>query len=137
MTVRHHMLSVILGAGLFACASSPPPSVRMVGSNDIPAAEGTVRATPADNGNTALHVEVRHLARPESVSSEATTYVVWVRPSAGGAPQNMGALKVNKDLRGSLNTVTPLRSFDVFITVEGSPTVTSPSRNLLSASIGG
>ena len=75
-------------------------------------------------------------APPEKVSSEATTYVVWVRPGAGGRSQNLGALKVDGDLRGTLSTVTPMRSFDLFITAERSPTVSLPSaRNLLSASI--
>ena len=61
--------------------------------------------------------------------------MVWVQPS-GGAPQNMGALKVDEDLRGTLATVTPLKSFDVFITLETSATVQEPSaENVLSASI--
>jgi hypothetical protein len=129
------LVAISAGALMNACASAPP-TVRMVSSPDIPAAEGTVQATSGDNGNTALHVEVRHLAKPEKVSSEATTYVVWVRPGAGGRPQNLGALKVDGDLRGTLSTVTPMRSFDVFITAERSPTVSLPSaRNLLSASI--
>ena len=108
----------------------------MVSSPDIPAAEGTVRATAGENGNTMLRVFVRHLAKPAKVRPDATTYVVWVQPS-GGAPQNMGALKVDGDLRGSLTTVTPLKSFDVFITLENSATVQEPSaENVLSASIG-
>jgi hypothetical protein len=107
----------------------------MVSSPDIPAAEGVVRATAGENGNTQLRVFVRHLARPEKVRPDATTYVVWLQPP-GGAPQNMGALAVDEDLRGSLTTVTPLKSFDVFITLERTATVQEPSaENVLSASI--
>lgn len=107
----------------------------MVSSPDIPAAQGTVRATAGENGNTLLRVFVRHLAPPRKVRSDATTYVVWVQP-AGGAPQNMGALKVDEDLRGTLTTVTPLTSFEVFITLEKSATVQEPSaENVLSASV--
>ncbi|HEU5059182.1 MAG TPA: hypothetical protein VFU21_21765 [Kofleriaceae bacterium] len=117
-----------------ACAGHSP-EVRMVGSPDVPAAEGVVRATAGEHGNTQLRIFVRHLARPEKVRPDATTYVVWLQPP-GEPPQNMGALKVDEDLRGSLTTVTPLRTFDVFITLERSPTVRAPTaRNVLSASI--
>lgn len=130
-------LSLLLaGVALIAACASKPPTVRMMSSPDIPAAEGTVQTSTTDDGNTSLRIEVRHLARPERVAPEATSYVVWVRPSAGGEPQNLGALKVDKNLRGTLSTVTPLSDFSIFITAEPSPTVSAPStRNLLSASI--
>ena len=133
---KHVFVLVVSGLGALAtgCAG-PSPEVRMVSSPDIPAAQGTVRATAGENGNTRLSVFVRHLAPPEKVRAGATTYVVWVEPP-GGEPQNMGALKVDEDLRGSLTTVTPLKSFGVFITVEKSATAQEPSdQNLLSASV--
>jgi len=119
IVARNHLFAfIIAAAGVLggACAGASP-EVRMVSSPDIPAAEGVVRATSGANGNTRLHIFVRHLAKPEKVRPDATTYVVWVQP-AGGLPQNMGALKVDEDLRGSLETITPLKSFDVFITLE-------------------
>ncbi len=138
ITSRQKQVFALIIAGLAVVAAAcagPSPEVRMASSPDIPAAQGTVRATPGDNGNTRLQVFVRHLAQPDKVKPGATTYVVWVQ-SAGGAPQNMGALKVDEDLRGTLATVTPLKTFDVFITLETSATVQEPSaKNLLSASI--
>ncbi len=102
----------------------------------MPAAEGSVMVAKADNDNTALEVRVRHLASPEKIAPEATTYVVWARASGADVVQNLGALKVDKDLQGTLKTVTPLRTFDVFITAESSPTVQSPSSDgLLIASV--
>lgn len=136
-SLHKHVLAVIVSslAVLATACAGPSPEVRMVSSPDIPAAEGVVRATPGENGNTRLRVHVRHLAKPDKVRRGATTYVVWVQP-AGGVPQNMGALKVDGDLRGTLVTVTPLKSFDVFITLEQSATVQEPTAdNLLSASI--
>lgn len=117
-----------------SCASAPP--VRMLGTADIPGAQGTVTATPADNNNTALVVEVRHLASPERVQPGATTYVVWARATGRDEYQNLGGLHVDSDLHGRLRTVTSLRSFDVIVTAEQSPTVTSPARKrVLSATI--
>lgn len=129
-------LTMITALGFVgASCGSSTPAVRMVSTADIPAAQGRVTASKTSNGNTALVVEVRHLALPERVQAGATTYVVWAR-APGGIEQNLGALRVDSDLRGTLRTVTPLRSFDVFITAEPSPTAMRPSnRTLLSASI--
>jgi hypothetical protein len=118
-----------------SCASAPP-SVRMVGSVDIPAAQGTVTATSTDNNNTAVVVDVHHLASPERVQPGATTYVVWARAAGREEYQNLGALRVDSNLHGQLRTVTPLRSFDVIVTAEQSPTVTMPtSKRVLAATI--
>jgi len=117
-----------------SCASAPP--VRMLASPDIPAAQGTITATSAENNNTAVVVDVRHLASPERVQPGATTYVVWARAMGRDSYQNLGALRVDSDLRGRLRTVTPLRSFDVIVTAEASPTVTAPAnKGVLSATI--
>ena len=129
------MVAVVWVAMVAGCRSVTP-AVRMVASMDVPAAQGTVKATSTDNGNTALEIEVRHLALPERVQPGATTYVVWARAPGQDAFYNLGALRVDEDLRGTLKTVTPLRTFDVMITAEASPTAMTPSsRRLLSADI--
>lgn len=137
MKKRHWsaMAAVGLMMGAAGCAADTR-TVRMSSSDDTPAAQGTVKASPTKNDNTMLEVEVRHLAPPGRVAPGATTYVVWVRAAGQDTPQNLGALRVDKDLRGSLQSVTPLRSFDVFITAEPSPTTMAPtSDHLLAASI--
>ncbi|HEX6315854.1 MAG TPA: hypothetical protein VFZ73_13380 [Gemmatimonadaceae bacterium] len=109
--------------------------MRMTTSPDTPAAQGTAKASGTENDNTLLEVEVRHLASPEKVAAGATTYVVWVRGSGQYNSQNLGALRVDDNLRATLRTVTPLKSFDVFITAEASPTATTPTNApLLTAS---
>lgn len=124
----------LLAAGA-GCASAPP-AIPMSAAERMLAAEGTVMATGTENGNTALEIKVRHLASPEKIAPEATTYVVWARASGTESPQNLGALHVDKELQGTLKTVTPLRTFDVFVTAESSPTAREPSaEKLLTASI--
>jgi hypothetical protein len=137
MMKKSLLITIVLGyvAVASGCGSSPPV-VRMVASLDVPAAQGTVKATSTDNNNTAIEVEVHHLAPPERVQPGATTYVVWARATGQDTYQNLGALRVDENLRGTLKTITPLRSFDVMITAEAGPTVMTPtSRRLLSASI--
>ncbi len=108
------------------------------GSPDLPAAQGTLRTSTSKNGNTTIDVQVQHLALPNRVDPQATTYVVWIK---GRGPddriQNLGALRVDRNLSGTLDAITPLRSFDLTITPEPSQTVTEPGgKVVLSASIG-
>lgn len=94
----------------------------------IPAAAGTVEAKSGPNGNVRLNVMVEHLAPPSRLRPGATTYVVWAQLAAqGAAPQNLGALRVNNNLSGSLETVTAMQVFSIFISPEESPLVQSPT----------
>ncbi len=116
--------------GLAAChhEQSGPQPVTLSASDKVPAANGSFEALPAGNGNTAIHLSVAHMAPPDKVAAGATTYVVWVQPLASdGQPQNVGALHVDANRRGALDTITPLRSFEVFVTPEASASVQQPS----------
>lgn len=94
----------------------------------IPAARGVVEAKTGPNGNVKLKVMVEHLAPPSRLRPGATTYVVWAKLGAEGArPQNLGALRVNDNLSGSLETVTPLPAFSIFLSPEESPLVQLPT----------
>lgn len=117
------LTALSLSAAPAACGGPSP--VPMLASPQTPAAEGKVAAQPAANGNTKLTVEVKHLAYPEKVAPGAKVYVVWVQPQ-GAAPQNVGALQVDRDLVGHLETVTAYPSFEVFVTAEESPGATMP-----------
>jgi hypothetical protein len=92
---------------------------------EIPAAEGTVEARQTDNGNNHVKINLKHMAPAMKVDPEAATYVAWVAP-IGGKPVNIGALRVDDNLKASLDATTPLQSFDVYITAEASPTVQEP-----------
>jgi len=102
----------------------------------IPAAQGAVKTSSTPNDNTKLIVQVEHLAPPGRVESGATTYVVWAKPDGSGAAQNIGALLVDDNLKGSLTTVVPFDTFEVFITAEPRPEVTAPTgQELLAANV--
>jgi hypothetical protein len=127
---------IALGGAIASTSCASAPTVRMVGSMDIPGAQGSVTTSSADNNNTAIVVDVKHLASPERVRPGATTYVVWARATGRDTYQNLGGLRVDSDLHGVLRTVTSLRSFDVIVTAEESPTVTIPTnKRVLSATI--
>lgn len=122
----------LLAVGLTSCGAAVIP---LENGPQTPAAEGRITTGNGRNGNLQLAIEVRHLAHPERVSPGATTYAVWVQP-AGGPPQNIGALRVDGDLTGRLETLTPLHEFDLFITTEADQTVAAPTGpRVLSAAV--
>ena len=98
----------------------------MTSASDVPASEGTVKATVGANGNTNLYVRVKHLAPAYKVYPEATVYIVWLqRP--GEPIQKIGALTLSDNLEGSLNTETPYRRFTLIITPEPGRQVEQPT----------
>lgn len=111
--------------------------VPMNSAKEVPAAHGVVHYKSTDNGNTQVNVEAKALARPSSLTPPENTYVVWFQPS-GKDPIDQGALKVDGNLSGSLKTVTPYKSFKVFITAEKYPQPEQPQGpTVLSADISG
>ncbi len=98
----------------------------MHSSADAPASEGTVKISSGDNGNSKVSVRVKHLATPSRMAADSTVYVVWIQPKEGER-QNVGALTLNKDLEGSLDTLTPHRRFKLSVTPEPSGQAASPS----------
>jgi len=123
-------LAATLGFGGCASMSSTPGRApqtwTLVTSPAIPAAAGQVKVSAQKNGNTSLKVEVEHLAPPASINQDASTYVVWLRPTAG-FPQNIGVLNIIDKREGKLQTQTPFKSFEVTVTAEMTPYATAPS----------
>ncbi len=112
----------LLGGMHLGCAKPQA----MVSAPGIPAGQGTVKATAGDNGNTNVAVRVKHLAPPSKIAADAAIYVVWLQPRNGDR-QNIGALKLNDNLEGSLDTVTPHRRFQVTVTPEAGGQVSQPT----------
>lgn len=102
---------------------SPQP---MASGAEVPASEGTVRATKGDNNNTNLAIRVKHLAPAQKVEADSTVYVVWLQ-QPDQPRQNIGGLVLNKNLEGSLDTVTPYRRFSIMVTPEVNAMVEQPS----------
>ena len=97
-------------------------------STQIPAAQGKAHLHNTENGNVEIKLSVRHLAPPGRISPGAEVFVVWARGLAPGTEaQNLGALKVDKNLNGKMTAVTPMSSFDLFITCEQSQTAAFPA----------
>jgi hypothetical protein len=132
MNERRFMISMLIVTGLAAVSCAGPSQIRLTSSPDIPGAQSTAKVSTTDNGNTQIDLIVEHLASPERVDPGATIYVVWVRGNTAEAQsQNLGALKVDDNEKGSISATTPLRSFDLYITAEASQLSTAPKGKTL------
>jgi hypothetical protein len=100
----------------------------MVTSADNTSGEGTVRTKAEDNGNTNVEVRVKHLSSPSKVAADASVYVVWIQ-ARNAEIQNVGALQVDEDLVGKLNTTTPHRAFTLTVTPEPSARMAAPTHD--------
>ena len=98
----------------------------MTAASIVPGARAEVAIGKDKNGNTRLEMKVQGLANLENLTPRASAYVVWLQ-ERGGNSANRGQLKVNKNLKAIFVTVTPLKSFDVFVTAEQDPRTDGPS----------
>ncbi len=113
------------GCGLFGGGGGAGKQT-MTTSAESPAGEGTVEATKTENGNTKIEVRVKHLPAAAKLADDASVYVVWIRPKNGQA-QNVGALEVDGELVGKLETTTPHKAFTLTVTPEPSARMAAPT----------
>lgn len=103
--------------------------------SETPAAQGTITVSQGKNGNTKVDTKVKNLAKPSGLKNPASVYVLWIQPE-GQSPKNEGQMLIDANRTGSLKSETPYKHFQVFITPEDSPTVTSPNGpHVLSATV--
>ena len=106
------VILVVLGTSAYADKKYP-----MTAASIVPGARAEVAISKDKNGNTKLKMTVQHLANLENLTPRAAAYVVWLQ-ERGGNSENQGQLKMDKNLKATFETVTPLKSFDVFVTAE-------------------
>lgn len=111
-------------AGAFAgCASAP----RLSSAPALSKSKGTVTFERTLYKGTRISVRIENLKEPEKLDPPGYSYVAWVQNERESPPQNVGALSLDGDLNGALETTTPLREFAFFVTVETSSDAAQPS----------
>ncbi|MBT8180898.1 MAG: hypothetical protein KJO53_04830 [Eudoraea sp.] len=90
-----------------------------------PAAEITVKQKTDNNDNNEITVKAKYLASPDRVSSNATTYVVWLLSEENGL-KNIGALYNENGEDSELQTITSFVGTEIFITAEKGADISQP-----------
>lgn len=124
------LIGVLILTGIASAKKYP-----LTADKSVPAARGQVDVGHDKNGNTKVEITVEHLAAPENLTPPRTAYVVWIQ-ERGAEPRNQGSLRPNKNLKATFKSVTPLKSFDVFVSAESDLNAKAPSgTEVLRASI--
>ena len=124
--MKRIVFGLIAAAALLVTPSYAEKKVDMQTASVVPAAEGKATIEHDRNKNVKVTLEVRNLAKPQSLSPAKDSYVVWIQPE-GQQASNVGVLRVNDELKGDFRTTTPFKKFDLFVTAEDSATASSPS----------
>jgi hypothetical protein len=111
------LYTICLTFGLLSTVAYAAKKYPMTAASIVPGARAEVVISKDKNGNTRLKMRVQHLAHLENLTPSAAAYVVWLQ-ERGGNSENKGQLKMDKNLKATFETVTPLKSFDVFVTAE-------------------
>jgi hypothetical protein len=124
--MRHVAVFAISALLVSLVAAAWGDEIPLTASQSVLAAQGKVSFEHDRNKNTRFTVHTKHLARPDSLTPAKSEYVVWVQ-ARGKDPQNIGALKLNDNLEGSVSGTTPYQTFDVIVTAEDSANADRPS----------
>ena len=119
-------LSIVVVLAALTCGIGLGKKFPLVADSSVPAAQGEVDLGKDKNGNTEVKLKAKHLAKPDSLTPPASAYVVWIQERSGTAT-NAGALEVNKKLEAEFKTVTPAKTFDIFVTPETDAAAKTPS----------
>lgn len=120
------LYTVCLSLAFFCTIANAAKRFPMTATSIVPAARGQVEIDKDKNGNVRVNMTVADLANPENLTPPANVYVVWLQ-ARGGNPENQGQLKVDKKLTASFKTVTPSKTFDLFVTAERDSSAKAPS----------
>ena len=112
----------------FAAASQAAKEFKLINDQSVPGATGKVDVSKDKNGNFRIKLEVYHLAKPTSLTPPKQNYIVWLE-RRDNQPVALGELRVNGDLKGTLEATTPALSdqFEIFVTAEDNPNAPVPS----------
>jgi len=127
-------------AALLLTACGGALSYQMKGSELSPGADATITADVQDDRHlTRFDLTASNIAPADRIGEGATTYVVWARPNFRTPWTRLGALDLGDDGRsGSAKLTYAETDFDVLVTAEPDPEVSSPSKmELFKQHVGG
>ncbi len=120
-----------LAAFLVEGCASPGTEFEMNRAFRWPEAQGKLAVQEEKNGNTIVRLSVSNAPLVEDFRESAKIYVVWAQEPGGGRAFNLGALNVETGGKGTIESLTPLSAFDIYLTAEGEAEARMPSGNRL------
>jgi hypothetical protein len=81
--------------------------------------------------NKNLEVKLSGVPEPAALKPGYTRYVLWAATPDRRHVVNIGQLRVDEKMNAKIDTLTPLRSFILFITAESSGDVMTPGPDMV------
>ena len=119
-------MSVVVLGFCFGVVGFAGKKFPLTGTSVAPAARGQVEVDTDRNGNTKVKLKVEHLAPPGNLAPPREGYILWFSPR-GGQPESQGRLRIDKNLKATFESTTPMKSFDVLVTAETDAAVKTPT----------
>jgi len=119
----------VLALGLLAAGCAK--NVRFTA---LPLAKGgkaNVKVELTYDRNNTLEVKLEGMPEPSSLKAEYTRYVLWAATPDRQDIVNIGQLRVDEEKNATIKTLTPFRTFRLFITAEAAGDVTTPGPDTL------
>jgi len=119
-------LKLITWIALAVFISSCATTAQFPVSSVTPAADIVAKMKQDKNGNYKVLITAKNLASAERLDPPKKYYVVWSNTEKEGV-RSLGKLIINNAETTSLETVTPFKFTEIFITAEELEDVTYPS----------
>ena len=95
------------------------------------AGTATARIELTYDRNNTLEVELAHVPDPSALHEKYIRYVLWVATPDRHHAMNIGQLRLDDKRKAKINTLTPFRSFVLFITAETRGDVLTPGPDIV------
>ncbi len=95
------------------------------------AGEASARVELTYNRNNTIEVELSKVPDPATLKDTFTRYVLWVATPDRQHVVNVGQLRIDENNTADISTLTPLRSFILFITAETRGDAVTPGPDIV------
>ena len=132
MRLMRQMVTLAALTLMMAVASGCATNAELAPTQLNPAAVGQVWLEEGREGeNHEVKIKVEHMAPPQRIDDDLSTYVVWLRSRGQKEWSNVGQLSVGADRDARLSVPTVFRELDVLITAEPQADVQTPGQSVV------
>ncbi|MHB1922341.1 MAG: hypothetical protein ACYCOO_08905 [Chitinophagaceae bacterium] len=131
---KYFFLGILASVFIFSLGSCAR-KITFLASSVVPGAKGTVTVKKDNNKNYDISIHLFNLADPSKLQPPKQSYVVWMETDQN-LTKNLGQINsstslLSKEMKGSFETVTPLKPRKIFITAEDDAKIQYPGTQVV------
>ena len=129
--LRQTRISAFLPAALALLALGCVKNVKFKAQQLAGKGTATVKVALTYDRNNILQVKLLNVPDPSTLKPGYTRYVLWAATPDRKTVVNIGQLRVDEKKNAAIQTLTPMRSFILFITAEAAGDATTPGPDII------